>query len=114
MYNIVQLEGNITKEPEMKKMNNKDFAQFDIAVYKGQNSSFFVRVKAWEKSALYASDLIKGDRVIVFGKLDVETWDGNDGKKNSKTVVICNAMRKISKKVNNVHDANFGMDEEAF
>ena len=39
MRNYVQLIGNITKDPEHKTLNGKDFIQFDIAVYKNQTKS---------------------------------------------------------------------------
>ena len=116
MINKLILTGNITKDPESKMVNNKEFIQFDIAVYKRPNESMFVRVKAWEKTAKFMQDLKKGDRVLVDGKLDIEIWDAQDGKKNTKTTIIANGFERIVKRVNSVDDPNFGMasPEEEF
>ena len=112
MRNYVQLIGNITRDVEHRMINGKDFSQFDIAIYKNQNKSDFHKVKAWEKTAQYMRDLKKGDRVMVYGKLDVESWDGQDGKKNTKTVILANGFERITKRISNPEDSNFGLREE--
>ena len=109
MINKLILTGNLTKDPESKTVNGKDFIQFDIGVYKRPNESMFVRVKAWEKTAKFMSDLRKGDRILVDGKLDIESWDGQDGKKQYKTTIIANGFERIVKRVNNIDDPSFGM-----
>ena len=55
-------------------------------------------------------DLKKGDRVQVSGKLDIESWDGSDGKKQFKTTCISNNFERLTKRITNVTDPNFGMD----
>ena len=112
MRNYVQLIGNITRDPEHKMLNGKDFISFDIAVYKNQTKSDFHKVKAWEKTAQFMRDLKKGDRVMVYGKLDVESWDGQDGKKNTKTVILANGFERITKRISNPEDPNFGLSTE--
>lgn len=112
MRNYVQLVGNITRDVEHKVINGKDFVQFDIAVYKNQTKSDFHKVKAWEKTAQFMRDLKKGERVMVVGKLDVESWDGQDGKKNTKVVIIANGFEKIAKRNNNPEGPNFGLSTE--
>lgn len=112
MRNLLILVGNLTKDVEHKQINGKDFVQFDIGVYKKPNESMFVRVKAWEKTAQLMQDLKKGDRVQVSGKLDIESWDDKDGKKQYKTTCIANSFEKLVKKISNPNDANFGLEEE--
>ena len=112
MKNLLILVGNLTKDVEHKQINGKDFVQFDIGVWRKPNESFFVRVKAWEKTAQLMQDLKKGDRVQVSGKLDIESWDGTDGKKNVKTVIVANSFERISKRITNPDDANFGLSTE--
>ena len=112
MKNLLILVGNLTKDVEHKQINGKDFVQFDIGVWRRPNESFFVRVKAWEKTAQLMQDLKKGDRVQVSGKLDIESWDGTDGKKNVKTVIVANSFERISKRITNPDDANFGLSTE--
>lgn len=117
MKNLLILVGNLTKDVEHKQINGKDFVQFDIGVWRKPNESFFVRVKAWEKTAQLMQDLKKGDRVQVSGKLDIESWDGSDGKKQYKATCIANNFERLTKKVSNVNDPNFGLevdDEVAF
>jgi len=112
LRNLLILVGNLTKDVEHKQINGKDFVQFDIGVYKKPNESMFVRVKAWEKTAQLMQDLKKGDRVQVSGKLDIESWDGSDGKKQYKTTCIANNFERLVKKISNPNDANFGIEEE--
>jgi single-strand DNA-binding protein len=112
MRNYVQLVGNITRDVEHKLINGKDFVQFDIAIYKNPNKSDFHKVKAWEKTAQFMRELKKGDRIMIDGKLDVESWDGQDGKKNVKTVIVANSFERISKRITNPDDANFGLSSE--
>lgn len=112
MRNLLILVGNLTKDVEHKQINGKDFVQFDIGVYKKPNESMFVRVKAWEKTAQLMQDLKKGDRIQVSGKLDIESWDGADGKKQYKTTCIVNNFERLVKKFTNPNDANFGLEEE--
>lgn len=115
MRNYVQLIGNITRDVEHRMINGKDYIQFDIAIYKNPNKSDFHKVKAWEKTAQYMRDLKKGDRVMIYGKLDVETWDNQDGKKNVKTVILANGFERITKRITNPDDENFGLrDEDEF
>ena len=49
---------------------------------------------------------------MVNGKLDVESWDGQDGKKNTKTVILANGFERIMKRINNPEDPNFGLTIE--
>jgi len=112
MRNYVQLVGNITRDVEHKVINGKDFVQFDIAIYKNPNKSDFHKVKAWEKTAQFMKELKKGDRIMIDGKLDVESWDGTDGKKNVKTVILANGFERITKRISNPDDPNFGLSME--
>jgi single-stranded DNA-binding protein len=49
---------------------------------------------------------------MIDGKLDVESWDGQDGKKNVKTVIVANSFERISKRITNPDDPNFGLSTE--
>lgn len=112
MINKLILTGNVAKDPETKKINGKDFITFDIGVWKSKTETQWVRVKAWEKTAQLMSELRKGDRVLVDGRLDIETWDGQDGKKVSKTTILANGYERILKKDRNPDSDTFGLNPE--
>jgi single stranded DNA-binding protein len=110
MRNLLILVGNLTKDVEHKQINGKDFVQFDIGVYKRPNESFFVRVKAWESIAKLMIDLKKGDRIQVSGKLDIESWDNAEGKKQYKTTCIANNFEILVRRNYNVNDKTYGIE----
>ena len=90
--NHVTLIGRLTRDPELKQIGETSVAKFSLAVgssYKSngeikKEASFF-DCEVWGKLAdvlgEYAS---KGKQIAIAGKLKQETWDGQDGKKNSK------------------------------
>lgn len=87
------LIGNATSDPELKFLNNGTAKlSFSVAVNhywtdqegtKQEKTSFF-NVVAWRGLAEDAARVIeKGIRLVVSGRLEQRTWEGDDGKKNS-------------------------------
>ncbi len=91
--NTVTVIGNLTREPELKytasgtavcsfsvAWNRKDQNQQDVA-------SFF-DVTCWREMAEYAAESFsKGQRVIVYGRMEQETWE-KDGDKRTKIKIV--------------------------
>ena len=93
--NKVILIGRLTRDPEMKLIGETNVGKFSLAVgssYKKNNEKIdetsFFDCEVWGKLAdVLGQYAKKGKQICVEGKLKQETWDGQDGKKNSKVKV---------------------------
>lgn len=94
----VVIKGNLTQEPELRYTSKGTaLVRFGVAVDRrwinktsGQQeeSVSFFEVAAWETLAEHcAASLRKGMRVIVEGRLEQDSWVGDDGVKRSSVEV---------------------------
>jgi len=106
--NLVVLKGNLTKDPDVREINNNGrtvkVANFTIAVNrffrKADNekgkSTDFILCECWEKVADLTEQLLsKGDAVLVNGSLKSESWE-KDGTRHFRTVVKVSNFDKLS------------------
>src|SRR3990167_3034761 len=99
-FNQVILVGNMARDPELRTIpSGQSVASFAVATNRTwqdqageqQQAADFHNVVAWGKLAeLAAQYLAKGRKVMVVGRLQTRSWEGEDGKKNYKTEVIAN------------------------
>jgi single-strand DNA-binding protein len=94
--NTMTAIGNLTKDVELKflKDTGKAFARFSIADnYSWPNKNggereskvSYIDCIAWGQIAEnIAESLAKGDRVIVYGRIDQQSWETEDGERRSK------------------------------
>lgn len=93
----VTLVGNLTQDPTLKTIKTgNSLVSVGLAVSRRwrnkqdqweEETSFF-DVTAWgELAENMAASLSKGNKVIVSGRLEQQTWE-KDGQKHSKVVVI--------------------------
>jgi len=92
--NVVILEGNLTRNPELRYTpNGKSVCDFGLAVnekYKDKEKTHFFDITTWGPTA-DACDcyLTKGSRVTVSGKLQQESWEDKEtGQKRSKVKIV--------------------------
>lgn len=93
--NSVQIEGNLVADVELKFLpNGSALAKFTIAnnrnYKKGdewlQKTGFF-DVTAWAELAEDCAEILtKGIKVIVNGRLEYETWEGDEGKRHKISI----------------------------
>ena len=102
MNNFVTFEGNLTKDPEHKTINeSRDLAVFRMAINerisKDYEETLYIDVNAWGYQASYCKnvELSKGDRVSVRGRLQDRSWTDNDGNKRFSMVVVPENIAKI-------------------
>ncbi len=92
--NTVTVTGNITRDPELRYTNNSfAVANFGLAWNQkdknGEESTSFFDVTCWRDLAEHvAESLTKGDRVVVHGRLDQNSWVNNEGDKRSKVQIV--------------------------
>ena len=97
--NQVTLMGRLTKDPELKTTNSgKNISLFTLAVNGFQeDKTNFIDCKAWGKTAeLISKYVAKGQRLLVTGELEQETWE-QDGQKRSKLSVTVREIQFIEK-----------------
>ncbi|MCH7787869.1 MAG: single-stranded DNA-binding protein [Acidobacteria bacterium] len=92
--NTVTVVGNITRDPELRfTPNGAAVTNFGLAWNKknkdGEDETSFFDVTCWRQLAENVSEsLVKGSRVIVYGRLDQRSWENQDGDRRSKVEII--------------------------
>src|SRR5690606_15562330 len=104
MYlNKVFIIGNLTRDPELKSLpSGAKVASFSVATNRVWNDAQGKRQEATdyhnivvfgrpaETSAQY---LKKGSSVMVEGRLQTRSWDGQDGKKQYRTEIVADRVQ---------------------
>lgn len=92
--NTVTIVGNMTRDAELRyTASGVAVTEFGVAWNSkdrdGNESVSFFDVTCWRELAEHvAESLGKGMRVIVYGRLDQNTWETKDGDKRSKVRVV--------------------------
>lgn len=114
--NVVVIEGNLTREPEIKDAGKTQVASFGIAVsnryfdrdsneWKDRDPSFY-DISAWGWLAERTMGLTKGDAVIVVGGLKFDSWEKDGNKRNKVTVTASAIGRQLPKVEKNGNKAD--------
>ena len=104
--NSVILLGRLTKEAELHYTpNGKAVSQFTMAVqrnYKNKEGNYdadFINVVMWGKNGeLLSSTVMKGQRVLIHGQIQVRSYTNKEGNKRWITEVIANKSDYIENK----------------
>lgn len=93
--NQLTIIGNLTKDPELSETSSGiAFCKFPVAVNRrktgeGEQQTDFFHVTAWrglgETVAKYCK---KGSKVCVVGRVEIKTYEANDGTKRTLVDVI--------------------------
>ncbi len=91
--NTIMITGNVVQNPEVRyTKTGKAVASFSVAVHRQgtqNDNADFIPVVAWEKlGETCGSSLSKGQRVFVQGRLQIRSYDGNDGQKKWVSEVV--------------------------
>jgi single-strand DNA-binding protein len=105
--NMVQLIGNLTRDPEMRYTpQGNAVASFVVATNREwvvggerKQSVDFHNIVAWNKLAEICGQLLKkGVKVYVNGRLQTRDWTDNSGIKKYKTEVVIEDMILLTPK----------------
>lgn len=119
MLNKVILIGRLTREPELRYTGSGvPVANFSLAVdrpyanQQGERETDFIRVVVWRKLAeVCAKNLGKGRLVAVEGRLQISSYEAQDGSKRQATDVIAENVRFLDwpkDKLGASDDTDFG------
>lgn len=103
--NKVILVGRLAQDPEVRyTQSGKAVASFNLAVQRfnasqGQNDADFIPIVAWEKLAeICGNNLTKGQRVLIEGRLQIRSYEANDGTKRRVAEVVAQNMEFLERK----------------
>lgn len=118
--NKVLLIGRLTRDPELKYTpSGTAVANFGLAInrtYKDANGDkaedvCFVDVVAWERLAEVASEyLAKGRQAFIEGRLQMHSWEKEDGEKRSKLEIVAQHVQFLDGSKQN--EGKEGADED--
>lgn len=112
--NKIILIGRLTKDPELSyTQGGKAVCKFTLAVdrpYNGESKEAdFINIVVWNKAGESAAKyLAKGRQTAVEGRLQIRSYDGNDGKKRYITEVIADRVEFIGSTSAKHEDETFG------
>ena len=119
--NKVFLIGRLTRDPELRYTgNNTPVATFSLAVNRpftsqsGEREADFINIVVWRKQAENVKNyLTQGSQAAVEGRIQVRSYDDNNGQKRYVTEVIADNVeflgsRSSSNNVNNTPSQDNG------
>lgn len=98
------LVGRLAQDPEVRYTQaGKAVATFSLAVSRrvgqGQESTDFIPIVAWEKLAeICGNNLNKGRRILVEGRLQIRSYEAQDGQKRRVAEVIAQNVEFLDSK----------------
>lgn len=111
MYNNLTIIGNLVKDFE----KTGEVAHSRIANTFAKDKTLFLDVKAFGKAADTLIEYAKkGTRVLLSGRLQSDTWDGQDGKKRVSWSLVIDRFELISKPKTDEPVAEVDADELPF
>jgi len=114
--NKIIIIGRLTKDPELKyTQSGVAVANFTVAVNRrfknaqGQSEADFIDVVVWKGAAeSCANYLNKGNRVAVEGRLQIRTYEAQDGSKRKVAEIVAEAVDFLEpKKTGDMEDIPF-------
>lgn len=102
--NHIILIGRLTRDPEIRyTLNGVAVANFDLAVDRPlqkdkEKETDFIRIVVWNKLAeSCANFLSKGRLIAVEGRLQIRSYEGQDGQKRYVAEVVASEVQFLDK-----------------
>lgn len=104
MFNQVILVGRLTKDTEVRQVNDKLVASASLATgkkFKGQDGNMiekteFHNLVIWNNAEAFATYTRKGSLVFIRGELQTRSWE-KDGVKRYTTEIVVNEFKFLDK-----------------
>jgi single-strand DNA-binding protein len=105
MYNRIILIGRLTRDPELRYVpSGAPVASFTLAVdrpfrdQQGNRETDFIDIVAWRKLAEQVSQyMAKGRMVAVEGRLQIRSYETQDGQKRKVSEVVADGIRFLDR-----------------
>jgi len=126
--NRIILIGRLTRDPELSyTQSGIAVAKFTLAVDRpftnqdGKREADFINCVAWRNLAEnVAQYLAKGRQAAVEGRLQIRSYETNEGQRKWMTEVICDRVKFLGSKPegaepkDELHEDEFGFDDVPF
>lgn len=110
-FNQAIVMGNLTRDPELRTTpGGQSVASFAVATNRSwqdqasgerKDAVEYHEVVAWGKLGELASNyLSKGRRVLVVGRLQTRSWEGQDGSKRQRTEIVASDINFVDSRAN--------------
>ena len=103
--NKVMLIGRLTKDPDLRyTQSGTAVTNFTLAVNRrynlnGEQEADFINCVAWNKSAEFVANYFhKGKQMALEGRLQVRSYEGNDGQRRWVTEVVAEQIEFVGSK----------------
>lgn len=106
--NRAQIIGNLTRDPEVKTLpSGQVVCSFAVATNRRwkdkdgntKEDTQYHEVNVWGKQGELASQMLsRGKKVYIEGRLQTNSWEGNDGTKRSRTEIVAENFIPLSPK----------------
>ena len=104
--NKIMLIGRLTKDPELRyTQSGSAVASFTLAVNRrfanqnGEREADFINCVAWQKTGEFVANYFKkGQLMALEGRLQVRSYDGNDGQRRWVTEVVAEQIEFVGPK----------------
>ena len=118
--NKVILMGRLTKDPEVRyTQQNVAVARYSLAVNKkfkrqGEPDADFINCITFGKSAEFAQKYLnKGKQIVITGRIQVRSWENENGQKQWSTEVIVEEQYFADSKAKKTEENGFYPVEES-
>lgn len=108
--NVMMIAGRVGSDPEVRQVNDKTVAKFNVAVNRttkdkeGNYVTDWFPCEFWGKQAEVAEQYVKkGTMISVVGSGRIEKWEQN-GEKKSRFLINGDAFQLLSSKGENTGD----------
>jgi single-strand DNA-binding protein len=95
-YQCLTILGNVTKDPEIRKVGEHDLAKFSVAVNGSRDTVEFFDCEWWNPNGALAY-VSCGTSVLCAGEIQTQRWE-KDGQKRSKQVLKVRVLQLTGKK----------------
>ncbi len=120
MLNRIILIGRLTRDPELRYVpSGHPVASFTLAVdrsfanQQGERETDFIDIVTWRKLAEQVSQhLSKGRLVAVEGRLQIRSYETQDGQKRRVAEVVADGVRFLDRKATGVPAGTAAQGEE--
>jgi single-strand DNA-binding protein len=94
--NISIIAGRLTKAAETKKAGNGTVTEFTVAnnysyptVDGRKEEANFIQCECWgARGEALATHVVKGQQIVIEGRLKINQWKDQEGKLHSRAVVV--------------------------
>lgn len=95
--NTVIIDGNLTRDPELRQTQNSMVCNLAIAVnytYKDQKQVSYFNIETWGRLAETCNEYLrKGSKITVQGELRQKNWKDQEGINHSQIYILANSVR---------------------